>query len=109
MIGLRSYLTIAAVLAYPALYGLGLWQGHGRGVDAAEARADAARAALQVEVNGLGEKNAQLAGALLALQRERDALGQALENEARDAVGADRPGIADTGGLQRLQRRWGSP
>lgn len=44
---------------------------------------------------------------LRRLQSEKKDLINALEEEATVVAGSDNPGVATTGGLQRLERRWG--
>lgn len=51
----------------------------------------------------LSVKNAEI----LRLNREKEGLINDLESQATSAEGADAPGISSTGGLQRLERRWG--
>lgn len=50
----------------------------------------------------LNVKNAEI----LRLNREKEGLINDLEEQALAAEGADNPGVAATGGLQRLERRW---
>jgi len=45
--------------------------------------------------------------ALRQAEREREELIDALEEEASVAAGSDGPGVVTTGGMQRLERRWG--
>lgn len=91
-----------------ASFFVGKWKGYNNGVSHERAVQDAARARTQVELDRLGEKIAQQAGELLALQRERESLVLSLEGAARAAPGAQRDGVG-AGGLQRLQQRWGQP
>jgi hypothetical protein len=51
----------------------------------------------------LNEKNAEI----LRLNREREGLIHELETQAVEADGAGNPGVAATGGLRRLEQRWG--
>jgi len=51
----------------------------------------------------LNEKNAEI----LRLNREKEGLINDLEQQALEAKGADNPGVAATGGLRRLEQRWG--
>ncbi len=51
----------------------------------------------------LSAKNAEI----LRLNKEREGLINELENEAVEAEGSSGPGVGTTGGLQRLERRWG--
>ena len=46
------------------------------------------------------------AAEVLRLQIEREGLIDELENAALTADGASAPGVAATGGLRRLERRW---
>ena len=68
---------------------------------------EAKQAELQQEVFDLTEDIQEKNDEILRIQRERDQLAFELENEALEAPGSDNPGIATTGGLQRLERRWG--
>lgn len=71
-------------------------------------RALEAKQALQEEILDLSldldEKNAEI----LRLSREREGLINELENQAVEADGSGNPGVGSTGGLQRLEQRWGS-
>jgi len=109
MIKLYAIIAAASLAMSGGSFFVGKWKGYNNGVSHERAVQDAARARTQIELNNLGEKIAQQAGELLALQQERENLVQSLEDEARDAPGADRPGVADIGGLQRLEQRWGQP
>ena len=102
-------IAAASLAMSGASFFVGKWKGYNNGVSHERAVQYAARARTQIELDRLGEKVAQQAGELLALQRERESIVQSLENEALDALGADRPGVADTGGLRRLEQRWGQP
>lgn len=108
---IRFYAIIAAAFLATsgASFFVGMWKGYNNGVAHERAVQDAALAQTQIELDRLGEKVVQQAGELLALQRERESLVWSLENKAFDAPGADRPGVADTGGLRRLEQRWGQP
>jgi len=69
-------------------------------------RNEAVRQELQQEIFDLADslivKNAEL----LQLIKKREGLINELENQAMEAIGADNPGVATTGGLRRLERRW---
>jgi len=106
MIRLYAILIVASLAMSGASFFVGKWRGYDAGVKHERAEQDKARAKTQVELDRLGEKIAQQAGELLALQREREELVLSLEEEARAA--GDRPGIG-SGGVQRLKRRWGEP
>lgn len=102
-------LCAAGVVASGGSFFVGKWKGYNNGVAHERSVQAEARARTQSELDRLGEKVAQQAGELLAIKRERESLVQSLENEALSAAGADRPGVADTGGLHRLEQRWGQP
>lgn len=70
-------------------------------------RNEAARQELQQEIFDLSDSLSVKNAELLRLTREREGLINELENEAIEADGADAPGVSGTGGLQRLERRWG--
>lgn len=66
------------------------------------------RLALQQDAFDLADeinlKNAEI----LVLQQKQKELAHELEQEALSAEGANTPGIAATGGLRRLEKRWSS-
>lgn len=109
MIRLYSIIAAAFLAMSGASFFVGKWQGYNSGVEHEQSVQAAAREKTQGELNRLGEKVSQQAGALLALQRERKSFAQSLEDDARSAPGSSRPGIAGTGGLLRLEQRWSSP
>lgn len=92
-----------------ALAGGAYFYGVGVGTDNEKARQEEARKATQEELDDLSETIATQALELERLKSERLSLVQQLENEAISAPGADSPGIAATGGLRRLEQRWGQP
>ena len=61
----------------------------------------------QQELLDLNEVVRMQTEALRQAQREKEELIYALEEEARSAPGSGNPGVDSTGGLQRLERRWG--
>lgn len=61
----------------------------------------------QEELFDLADTVRQQTEELRRLQREKEELIDALEEEATVAPGSDNPGVTATGGLQRLERRWG--
>lgn len=61
----------------------------------------------QEELFDLADTVRQQTEELRRFQREKEELIDALEEEATVAPGSDNPGITTTGGLQRLERRWG--
>lgn len=71
-------------------------------------KSEADRQALQDEILDLNLTLNERAAEILRLEAERKELVNDLENQAITAEGSDGPGIATTGGLQRLEQRWGS-
>lgn len=65
------------------------------------------RVKIQKKLFDLSDIVRKQAGELRRLQREKEDLVNALEDEATKAPGSDAGGVATTGGLQRLERRWG--
>ena len=61
----------------------------------------------QEELFDLADTVRQQTEELRRLQREKEELIDVLEEEATVAPGSDNPGVSTTGGLQRLERRWG--
>ena len=108
MIRLYAAIAAASLAMSGASFYVGKWRGYDAGVSHEQAVQSANRAQTQQALDRLGEKVAQQAGALLALQRERESLVQSLEDDARAAPGAQRDGVG-AGGLQRLEQRWGQP
>lgn len=68
---------------------------------------EADRQALQDEILDLNLTLNQKAEEILVLERLRKDLIDDLENQALAAEGSDAPGVATTGGLRRLEQRWG--
>lgn len=65
------------------------------------------RLALQEQLFDLADDLSVKNSEILRLQEERKGLINDLEQAATEAVGSDNPGVATTGGLQRLEQRWG--
>lgn len=65
------------------------------------------RVKLQNEIFDLNEDLSVKNAEILRLAKEREGLINELEQQALDAEGASNGGIATTGGLRRLERRWG--
>lgn len=70
---------------------------------------EAARIALQEELFDLSDDIRVKNSEILEMQQRQRELSHALETEALETPGSNSPGIAATGGLQRLERRWGTP
>ena len=64
------------------------------------------RQALQDEILDLNLSLNERAAELERLKRANEELINDLENQALTAEGSDGPGVATTGGLQRLEQRW---
>lgn len=62
---------------------------------------------LQNEILDLNADLQLMNAEMLRLNRLREELINELETQALEADGASNPGVAATGGLQRLERRWG--
>lgn len=62
---------------------------------------------LQNEILDLNADLQLMNAEMLRLNRLREELVNELEKQALEANGADNPGIGTTGGLYRLERRWG--
>lgn len=101
----RNLIILAVTVAVlGAAFGYGVHKGTVWQVQKFEAD----RQALQDEILDLNLTLNERAAEILRLQQEREELVNELENEALTAEGSDGPGVATTGGLQRLERRWGS-
>lgn len=98
-------LTVLAALA--VLIGAAFAFGYHKGTVHQIEQYEEDRQGLQDELLDLNEylsvKNAEIH----RLNREKEGLINELENQAVTAKGSDSPGVASTGGLQRLERRWG--
>jgi len=99
------YKIAALLLLAGGLFGFGFIQGQERQIR----KFEAARLELQQEVFDLADELSEKNFEILRLNQEKQELIHALENEALEAPGSDAPGISSTGGLQRLERRWGTP
>lgn len=100
----RNLIILAITVAVlGAAFGFGVHKGTVWQVQKFEAD----RQALQDEILDLNLTLNERAAELLRLQQEKEELINDLENQALTAEGSDGPGVATTGGLQRLERRWG--
>jgi len=70
-------------------------------------KAEEARQELQEELLDLSEDLAEKNAEILRMNREKEDLINDLEQQALQAEGSSAPGVSSTGGLQRLERRWG--
>ena len=105
MIGKHQLIMLGATVV---LLGVTFAYGYHKGTVNQIRKAEDARIELQEELLDLSEilsvKNAEI----LRLNREREGLIHDLENQAITAKGSAAPGISTTGGLQRLEQRWGT-
>jgi DNA anti-recombination protein RmuC len=91
-----------AVALFAAAYAYGYHKGT---VNVIEKVAEAT-AEKQEEIFDLADKIRSQSEALRQAQKDREELINELEEQANNAVGAGNDGVATTGGLQRLERRW---
>lgn len=98
---------IIAVIAGLALMGGAFAYGYHKGSLAELQKIAEKTAETQEELFDLADTVREQTEELRRLQREKEDLINALEEEATVAPGSDNPGVATTGGLQRLERRWG--
>jgi metallophosphoesterase superfamily enzyme len=104
---MKQYLNIVLIIGGLALLGGTFAYGYHKG-SVSEIQKIADRTAeKQQELLDLGDVVRMQTEALRQLKREKEDLINALEEEATVAPGSNNPGIATTGGMQRLERRWG--
>ena len=105
---MKYQIQIAAVLVCLAFVGGVFVYGYHKGTVNQIAKQLEAKQELQEQLFDLNEilflKNAEI----LRMNQEREELVNELENQALSTKGSDAPGVSSTGGLQRLERRWGS-
>lgn len=82
--------------------------GYHKGSTAEIKKIEQQRVQTQEELFDLADTVREQTEELRRLQREKEDLINALEDEATEAPGSDAGGVATTGGLQRLERRWSS-
>jgi len=100
----RNLIILAATVA---LLGAAFVYGYHKGTVNQIAKFEEDRQELQDELLDLNETLSVKNAEILRLNREREVLVNELENQALTAEGSSAPGVATTGGLQRLERRWG--
>jgi len=100
----KPYLIVASLALLVGSFGFGWHKGTVNQI----AKFEADRIALQEDLFDLGEEISVKNAEILALQQERLDLVHDLETQALEADGSDAPGITATGGLRRLEERWGS-
>jgi hypothetical protein len=104
---MKQYLNVVLIVGGLALLGGTFAYGYYKGsVNEIQKIADRT-AEKQQELLDLEDVVRMQTEALRQVQREKEDLINALEKEATVAPGSNNPGIATTGGMQRLERRWG--
>lgn len=98
---------IIAAIAGLALLGGAFAYGYHKGSLAELQKIADKTAQTQEELFDLADTVREQTEELRRLQREKEDLINALEEEATEAPGSANPGVATTGGLQRLEQRWG--
>ncbi|UAT28915.1 hypothetical protein PP753_gp43 [Dinoroseobacter phage vB_DshP-R7L] len=104
MIGQREIIILVATLS---LLGGAFAYGYHKGTVNQIEKFEEDRQELQNDLLDLNETLSVKNAEILRLNREKEGLINELENQALTAEGSSAPGIATTGGLQRLERRWG--
>lgn len=104
MIGQKEIIVLVTALA---LVGGAFAFGWHKGSVNQIRKAEEARQELQEELLDLSEDLAEKNAELLRMNREKEELINDLEQQALQAEGSSAPGVSSTGGLQRLERRWG--
>ena len=104
MIGQKEIIILVSALA---LIGGAFAYGFHKGTISQIAQFEKDRVKLQTEVLDLADDLREKNSELLRAQKEKEGLIYELENQAMDAEGSSGPGVGTTGGLQRLEKRWG--
>lgn len=99
--------NLIILVATVALLGAAFAYGYHKGTVNQIAKFEEDRQELQDELLDLNESLSVKNAEILRLNREREGLINELETQAINAEGSSAPGVATTGGLQRLERRWG--
>ncbi|AWY09422.1 hypothetical protein vBRpoPV13_65 [Ruegeria phage vB_RpoP-V13] len=102
---MKQYLIMAGVSLL--LLGGAFAFGYHKGTVNQIAKFEDDRQQLQNDILDLNVSLQERADEIRRLRTEKEGLINELENAALDAEGADAPGVAATGGLQRLEKRWG--
>lgn len=100
----RELLILVGVLA---VIGGAFAYGYHKGSLALASKYEVKRIELQEEILDLNESLTLKNADILKLAKEKQELIDELEEQALQAPGSSNPGVATTGGLQRLERRWG--
>ncbi len=99
------YKIAAVAFIVASAFGFGYHKGTVNQVEKFEADRQQLQTDLLQLSDDLSAKNAEI----LRLSKEREELVNDLETQAYEAEGSSGPGVGSTGGLQRLEQRWGSP
>lgn len=105
MIGQKELIAGVAVLA---LLGGTFAYGYHKGTVNQIEKFEEDRQELQTDLLDLADQIREKNSIILREQREKEDLINELEEQANSAVGSGNPGVSTTGGLQRLEKRWGS-
>ena len=106
MIGQKEVIILVTALAFTGgVFAYGYHKGTVNQIEKFEEDRQQLQTDLLDLSDDLRAKNAEI----LRLSKEREELVNDLENQAYEAEGSDAPGVSSTGGLQRLEQRWGSP
>jgi Tfp pilus assembly protein PilO len=100
--------SIFIILVVTALVGGAYGFGYYKGSLAEVAKIAEKTATTQEELFDLADKIRLQTEELRQIQKEKEELINALEEEAKLAPGSNSAGVGSTGGLQRLERRWGT-
>jgi hypothetical protein len=103
MIGQKQLIMLGVTLA---IIGGAFAYGYHKGTVNQIEKFAAEKQKLQEEVIDLESDLTVQAAKILSLQIEKEGLIDDLEQQALSANGSAAPGIATTGGLRRLERRW---
>lgn len=104
MISSRNLMVLGITVA---LLGGAFAYGYHKGTVNQLEKFEEARQELQNDLLDLNQSLTLKNAEILRLNKEKEDLIYDLENQALNAEGSAGPGIATTGGLQRLERRWG--
>ncbi|MEI4485583.1 hypothetical protein V8J36_05230 [Frigidibacter sp. MR17.14] len=105
---MRGWLAAGALAVLIAATGSAYLAGRSHGATAEAARQLADRQRVERRLQDSADEIARRAVEAERLRRERDQLAREIENEAFADPASARAGV-DAAGVQRLERRWGSP
>lgn len=97
------YKMAATAIVVVAIFSFGFV----KGTSYESAKFEKSRLTLQKELFDLSDQLSVMNAQNLRLVKEREELTHDLETQALEATGSSNPGVSATGGLQRLNTRWG--